>query len=287
VLNATDGTKTTWALKNNLGTVTISAFGQTGQVTGLDIRDLTFSPGGTSFVRAGNTLQIVKNGTPQGTVASLTDPSGPPYTAKDFYVAPDGQGGTTVKVTTSPISGTNTTLGKNFVTGGDFYTGSVAYLQRQFINPTGGSVNLAANIPNVFLHGGGIKGGNALQVLSGQNVLDGGIGSNFLVGGTGDDTFFLDGRGGGVSWGTVVNFNKGDAVTFWGWKDGVTTYDWFSSLGASGFAGATIRAHLAGGTGEYDASITFAGVDLATATSFAFLKGDAGNGNTYAYIASI
>lgn len=150
-------------------------------------------------------------------------------------------------------------------------------------------MNIAANIPNVFLHGGGVMGGNAIQVLSGQNVIDGGTGSNFLVGGLGfgdenRDTFFLDGRGGGVSWGTVVNFHPGDAVTFWGWKAGITTFDWFANAGAPGFQGATIHARLNGGTGAYDASITFAGVNLATAQSWALQTGSTGGINTYAYI---
>ncbi len=121
-------------------------------------------------------------------------------------------------------------------------------------------------------------------------MIDGGIGSNFLVGGTdaeGADTFFLDGRGGGVSWGTVVNFQRGDAVTFWGWKDGVTTYDWFASGGAPGFSGATIHARLGGGTGAYDASITFAGIDLATAQGFTFIGNGVVGNTTYAYIASL
>ena len=126
--------------------------------------------------------------------------------------------------------------------------------------------------------------GNALQVLSGTNVLDGGVGSNFLVGGANPadrDTFFLDGRGGQVSWGTVVNFHRGDAVTFWGWNAS-TNYDWFPSAGAPGFTGATIHARMNGGAGAYNASITFAGIDLPTAQAFTFSTGTAGVSN-YAY----
>jgi Ca2+-binding RTX toxin-like protein len=42
-------------------------------------------------------------------------------------------------------------------------------------------------------------------------VLDGGTGSNFLTGGTGNDTFFVDDRAlGSVIWDTVNNFHAGD-----------------------------------------------------------------------------
>ncbi|MCC6719083.1 MAG: hypothetical protein IT555_14470 [Acetobacteraceae bacterium] len=272
---------------------TLAQFGQLA-LTGfdaswsIDLRDRPFTPANVSFVRDGtsNTLQIAENGTPLGT-AGLVPASGTAYDSTSFYMEDDGTGGTLIKASAAPIAVTDTTTSTSFVTGGAFYSGAVGYLQRQFINPTGDSVNVAANIPNVFLHGGGVVGGNALQVLSGNNVLDGGTGSNFLVGGTGSgpgqtDTFFLDGRGGGVSWGTVVNFHQGDAVTFWGWKDGTTNFDWFASAGASGFEGATIHARLNGGAGAYDASITFAHIDLATAKNFTMLTGDSG-GNKYAY----
>jgi len=275
---------TIWAKKDTLQERDLIAFSPSQT---LNLRDLSYQPAGTSFNLVGNALEILRDATTMAS-GTVTPPGGITYDSKSFYMAPDGSGGTLIKTSVAPISVTNTTTSSSFVTGGDFYNGAVTYLQRQFINPTGGSINAAANIPSVFLHGGGLMGLNALQALSGQNVLDGGTGSNFLTGGSGDDTFFLDGRGGGVSWGTVVNFNKGDAVTFWGWKDGVTNFDWFANAGAGGiYSGATIHARLGGGTGAYDASITFAGVDLATAQKFAFVTDTLGGTNTYAYIASL
>ncbi len=265
---------------------TFTGFGPTAAI---DIRDVPFTPNAMSFAFSGSQLRILQNDTLLATT-TVTAPQGTAYSDTSFYVAPDGAGGTTLRASASPIAVTNTRTSTNTVTGGDFYRGAVGYLQRQFINPTGDPVNVAAGIPNVFLHGGGASGGNALQVLSGQNVIDDGIGSNFLVGGTaaeGADTFFLDGRGGGVSWGTVVNFQQGDAVTFWGWKDGVTTYDWLASGGAPGFSGATIHARLGGGSGAYDASITFAGIDLATAQDFVFIRNGVVGDTTYAYIANL
>ena len=264
-------------------------FGNFGAGSAIGIRDLPFAPAGMSFSYSGNSLAVLRNGVALGT-ASVTPSSGASYSAGSFYLAPDGNGATLLKASAAPIAVTDTRMSTSTVVGGEFYAGAVGYLQRQFINPTGNPVTVAAGIPNVFLHGGGAVGGNALQVHSGQNVIDGGIGSNFLVGGTdpaGADTFFLDARGGGASWGTVVNFHAGDAVTFWGWKEGITTFDWFADGGAPGYSGATIHARLNGGGGAYDASITFAGIDLATAQSFAFLTGTTGGANTYAYIASL
>ncbi len=257
----------------------------------IDVRDMAFAPAGLSFIYSAGNLQVLRNNVLIGT-AGVTAAEDFTYDNTSFYVAPDGASGTRIKAidaTIGALAVTNTTLSTSFASGGTFYDGAVGYLQRQFINGTGNSVNIGANIPNVFLHGGGVVGNNALQVLSGQNVLDGGTGSNFLVGGAGfgpenADTFFLDGRGGGVSWGTLVNFHAGDAVTFWGWKDGITTFDWFAEGGAPGFQGATIHARLNGGIGAYDASITFAGVDLPTAQSWSILTGSTGGENTYAYI---
>ena len=68
----------------------------------------------------------------------------------------------------------------------------------------------------MFLKGN--AGDDALQVTSGSNVVDGGAGSNFLVGATGADggydTFFVDAcNAGQATWDTLVNFHVGDAVT--------------------------------------------------------------------------
>ena len=156
---------------------------------------------------------------------------------------------------------------------GDPYTGPVAGLTQQYIWASPDGVALSATVGNVFLHGG--SGDDALAVSSGSNVLDGGGGSNFLTGATGadggSDTFFVDGpgfidnRGGGTTWSTVVNFHHGDAVTVFGFQDGISTRPWSALDGAVGYQGATIHSELGGaGTGVND-SITFAGVSLADA----------------------
>ena len=60
-------------------------------------------------------------------------------------------------------------------TGGD-YSGPVAGLTYQYIWSSPDAVSLTATMPNVFLKGG--DGNDTLTVQSGNNVLDGGAGSN-------------------------------------------------------------------------------------------------------------
>lgn len=90
-----------------------------------------------------------------------------------------------------------------------------------------------------------------IQVSSGQNVLDGGSGSNSLAGDSGADTFFTNARNPGVVWNTIRNFHTGDAATLWGFDTQVSSYHWDSSLsGVSGSQGATLRADVVGGPGR-------------------------------------
>lgn len=246
----------------------------------IDLHYAPFAPASTAIAYDGQTLSVSQGSTQfvSAPVASLHLTG---LSAQNFYLAPDGNGGTLVQVTQAAFLTTDVTLGNKSASslGAAPAAGSPSYLQRQFIAQGTDSMSIAATIPNVFLHGGS-GGNNALSVLSGQNVLDGGPGSNFLVGGSGPDTFFLDGRGGGVTWDTIVNGVHGDSVTIWGWQPGVTTWSWTASDGAAGYTGATLHASLSG-NGAVNASITFAGVSLAAAEGFAMTTGTAG-GSAYA-----
>ena len=147
---------------------------------------------------------------------------------------------------------------------GATYSGPVASLQRQYIWTGTDGVVVAASTPNVFLHGG--SGDDALAATGGTNVLDGGAGSNFLTGGTGGDggadTFFVDGRSGGTTWSTLVNFHHGDALTLWGFQPGTSTLSWGADEGVDGYRGATLHAELAGAGTGVNASATLAGLSL-------------------------
>ena len=70
--------------------------------------------------------------------------------------------------------------------------GPVDYLQSQFIYDGTDPLAIAAQTPNIFIKN--VAGSAAVQLLSGQNVVDAGHGSNFLISGTGQDVFYLDDR---------------------------------------------------------------------------------------------
>jgi Ca2+-binding RTX toxin-like protein len=113
-------------------------------------------------------------------------------------------------------------------------------------------------------------------------VLDGGSGSNFITGGSGADTFFVDDRAAPTDiWSTVDNFRAGDAATVWG----VTAQDfglaWMDSQGASDFTGLTLHATAAG---RATASLTLAGytqADLGNGRLSVLFGNDPASGSAY------
>ena len=161
------------------------------------------------------------------------------------------------------IQGTTTNV--NFDAPGDNYTGPVADLQHQYINITTDDLNITALVPDVFIHTG--SGTDAIDVsrTNGINVLDGGTGSNFLVGGSGMDTFFVDDRMAAADiWSTVSNFHAGDAVTLYGITATGFALDWEDNQGAAGYTGLTLHAIAAG---KPIASMTIAGYSTSDLSS--------------------
>ena len=147
------------------------------------------------------------------------------------------------------------------------YSGNVTGLQFQYVWSGSDPVAIRADRPNAFLKGGASR--DALQATSGSNVLDGSDDSNFLVGSTaadgGADTFVLDALTGTPVWDTIVNFRPDDQVNLYGFQAGLSTRTETDSDGVAGYTGVTIHSELNGtGTGTL-ASLTFAGIDRATA----------------------
>ena len=119
------------------------------------------------------------------------------------------------------------------------YNGPVTGLQHQFIYGGTDSVNISVSDDNFFLHGG--PGEDAIAAQGGYNVLDGGTGSNFLTGGSGTDTFFVDDRNPGSDiWSTMNAFHHGDDATLFGITSSANI-QWFDGQGASGFTGLTLH----------------------------------------------
>ena len=188
---------------------------------------------------------------------------------------------------------TDTTTGASSGDAATPYTGPVNYLQWQYVWPSNDGVAMAASVDNIFLHGGG--GADAITAHGGRNVIDGGGGSNFLTGGTGadggTDTFFVDGRGGIVTWSSIVNFHHGDSLTIFGFTQGTSTLPLQDSDGAAGFTGATIHSELNGAGTGVNGSVTFVGVsgadarDVSQGGKFTYTYGNIGGDTPYLNVA--
>ncbi len=158
--------------------------------------------------------------------------------------------------TTANFSVLDTTTNTSFQSNGTPYSGPVAGLQSEFIYTGSDNLNVTANVPNVFIHTG--SGEDAINV---SNALDGSTGSNFLVGGSGDDTFFVDDRSPSADiWSTVSDFHAGDAATIFGITQNGFTTSWVDGQGATVFTGLTLHVTAPGAP---TASLTLAGLSMA------------------------
>jgi hypothetical protein len=126
----------------------------------------------------------------------------------------------------------------------------------QYLGGNGGDV-LQGTGHNDFINVG--AGDDAVNAGEGNDVIDGGTGSNFLTGGPGSDIFFCDGRGGGVTWSTITDWQAGEQLSVWGWRPGISQVVMWREDGAEGYKGITMHADL-NGDGTIDTSVTFTGI---------------------------
>lgn len=289
------------AVDQSLGSGTVAAATINGFQAGDHINLLVYD-NSSSFSYDPSTHKLTIQFTPSGGQSAL-----PPaqftfagnYTQSDFKVTNRPVDSTTANFhqvnidieTTStanaitPFSILDTKTGAASSDAGQQYSGGVNYLQSQYIWAGQDSVNIASNLPNVFIKGG--AGDDALTASAGSNVLDGGFGSNFIVGASGADggrdTFFLDGTA-GTTWDTIMNFHPGDSATLWGYVAGTSAMLLTGNEGAAGHTGATIHAAFAGAGTAINGSLTFAGLSLADAqTKLTMTPGNAG-GRSYLYV---
>ena len=162
---------------------------------------------------------------------------------------------------------------------GEAYTGTLGYVQSQFVHDGPAPATITAGQGNVYVKA--LTSGDTVILQSGRNVVDAGTGSDTLVSGSGTDSFFLDARGGTAAWSTVANVHAGDLVTVFGFRAGVSRYSWTDATAPSGLAGRTLQLDLSG-TGHVDASVTFAGLGAAAASQFML---STGQGGTTPYLA--
>lgn len=147
---------------------------------------------------------------------------------------------------------------------GTAYTGPVAGLTQELIYAgTQANLDITAYAPNSFIVGS--SGTDAIDVsqADGNNVLEGGVGSNFLTGGTGDDTFFVDDRDpSGAIWSTIAGFHSGDSIALWGITAQDFVLQWADGQGAAGYTGLTLSA-VSPGQPSIDVTLTgFTTADL-------------------------
>ena len=163
------------------------------------------------------------------------------------------------------------TTGLTYTSTGTGYVGPVAGLQRQYYvttdNPaiTAHNLNITAVTPNVFIHSGPGTDGIDVSKVNGNNIIDGGTGSNFLTRGTGNDIFYLDNRApDSPIFSTIKNFHTGDSATVWG----VNATDFkITQLENQGAAGSTGLDLIFSAPGHVDTSFVLAGYTGADLTN--------------------
>ena len=142
--------------------------------------------------------------------------------------------------------------------------------------------NLAVTpfVPDTFVRTG--SGNDVIDVskVNGNNILDGGTGGNMLIGGSGQDTFYVDDRAPAAqTWSTVENFHAGDAVTVWGVTPQDFSIDWANGLGAPNAPGLTAQFTAPNQPGANVTLAGYTGADLSNgrlAVSFGQTASQAG-----------
>ena len=213
---------------------------------------------------------------PVSTPPAVTPP--PPVSTPPAVIPPP-----LVSTPPAAIAAFDTTTNQPLGVVGQAYTGPVVGLQNEYISITSDSLNIGVTTPNWFIHSG--SGDDAIAVSGGINVLDGGTGSNFLTGGNGTDTFFVDDRVATADiWSTVVGFHAGDAATIWGVAPQDFGLAWVDGQGAAGFTGLTLHAT---DSGRPTASLTLAGysqADLSNGRLSVTFGTDPASGSAYMFV---
>jgi hypothetical protein len=174
----------------------------------------------------------------------------------------------------------DSTTGQSTISAGTPYSGPASGLTSEFILASPDNINVTAEVPNAFIQLYGGRGEDAINVSlqNGNNTLDATGGSNFLVGGAGNDTFFLDDLDSTTPiWSTLVNFHAGDSATVWGVTAADFSIAWVAAEGAPAYSGLTAHITAAGKPAEY---LTLAGLTPAELSSGKLAVQFGNNGGT-------
>ena len=266
----------------NAGIVTLENFTANG---------VTFANGVMSFYENGSFVRSF-NVAPAGTLAAGTGIFATQVGANmQISTEPASYAGGLPPPGVSPLGPpddftvSDQTTGAAWQSQGTPYAGPVPGLASEIVIPTPDNINVTAEVQNVFIHTGSGEDALDVSMVNGNNVLDGSTGSNFLVGGTGNDTFFVDDRGAPAAiWSTVVNFHAGDSATVWGISPSDFGLTWTDGQGAAGSTGLTLAATA---PGKPTAMLTLAGLTSADLTNGKLAVNfgvDAASGSNYMLI---
>jgi hypothetical protein len=229
---------------------------------------------GSSTATANTTLTVTAQADPPVVVPPVVPPVLPVFptlpTIPDAPVAPvvpTLPAAPVAPVVTTPANFlvTDNTTGVTTGSAGSAYTGPVPGLQLQYTNLSADNLYITATAPNAFIHSGAGDDGIDVSKAGGNNVLDGSTGSNFLIGGGGNDSFFVDDRAPTAAiWSTIANFHAGDSATFWGVSSQDFSLSWLNNQGAAGYTGLTLNAIA---PGKPIATMTLAGYSTADLTN--------------------
>ncbi|WP_175426375.1 calcium-binding protein [Azospirillum brasilense] len=198
----------------------------------------------------------------KNTSSQTSQPTGTGSRSEDIPAPPTAVTGTEAKGSEPAAVFSRSVGGVGDSVAATAYSGPVAGLKWQLI---GSSADEAVNGSTDGDFFNMTAGNDAVNAGDGNDVIDGGTGSNFLTGGAGSDTFFLDGRGGGVTWSTVTDLEAGEWTTAWGWNEGTSKITWAEMSGADNYKGATAHIDL-DNNGSIDMSVTFSGKAIGAIT---------------------
>ncbi|MCW2237620.1 hypothetical protein [Azospirillum canadense] len=282
----TNGTKDVFLKDLDTGVIRRVSLGADGSQLNADVTGESLSADGTRLLfatMADNVVDGDTNGLTDLFVATLNRSSGGNAGAPPDTTPPDTAPPTDTTTTTPPLDTRPSTDMQRVVDGvtetvkAYAYDGPVPTLKWAFMGDGRNEV-IKGSADNDFIN---LLGGtDAADGGAGDDVLDGGSGSNWLVGGAGNDTFFIDGRNPDATWSTIMDLEKGEWATLWGYKSGTSKLTWEEMGGADGNKGATAHVDI-NGDGTIDASVTFAGKAVG---AMSFTTGSSDGQNYIAFI---
>ncbi len=256
------------------GTFTQSATGTTVKETSAGVYTFSAPLTPAALTTALDALNFMTAGISDTSIQlTVTDPADSQTTNAQPIVLSENPMGPPISSHPGPSSNNgafacfDSTTGQNTSATGVPYTGPASGITSEFILASPDNINVTAEVPNAFIELNGGKGEDAINVSAqnGHNTVDATGGSNFLVGGTGNDTFYLDDLDSTAPiWSTLVNFHAGDAATIWGVTPADFSIAWVAGEGAPAYSGLTAQITASGKPAEY---LTLAGMTPADLSS--------------------